>query len=74
MCTSGKESDLDFTDKLAAEVLEIIATTASSEIQSQLNDNINWIKSAKRNKLVVGSQARILYANARRPNKNCRSI
>jgi urocanate hydratase len=64
VCTSGKETDLDFTDQLAGHVLEEIARNAQPEIQSQLQDNINWIKSAKANKLVVGSQARILYANA----------
>lgn len=64
VCTSGKESDLDYTDKLAQEVLEKISQTADAEIKSQLADNINWIRSAKANKLVVGSQARILYANA----------
>jgi urocanate hydratase len=64
VCTSGKESDLDFTDQLAGQVLEEMARNAQQETQSQLKDNINWIKSAKANKLVVGSQARILYANA----------
>jgi urocanate hydratase len=64
VCTSGKEADLDYTDKLAAEVLEKMYQTSDAEIKSQLADNINWIKSAKANKLVVGSQARILYANS----------
>lgn len=64
VCTSGKETDLDFTDQLAGHVLEELARNAQPEIQSQLQDNINWIKSAKANKLIVGSQARILYANA----------
>lgn len=64
VCTSGMESDLDYTDQLAKEVLENIAKNASVEIQSQLQDNIHWIKSAKQNRLVVGSQARILYANS----------
>ncbi|MCW5910955.1 MAG: urocanate hydratase [Cyclobacteriaceae bacterium] len=64
VCASGKESDLDYTDKLAQEVLEKLLSTASEEIKSQLADNIQWIKSAKANKLVVGSQARILYAHA----------
>ncbi|MBL7861772.1 MAG: urocanate hydratase [Cyclobacteriaceae bacterium] len=64
VCTSGKEADLDYTDQLAAEVLETMASSAAPEIQSQLNDNIHWIKSAKANKLVVGSKARILYAHA----------
>jgi urocanate hydratase len=64
VCTSGKESDLDYTDKVAQEVLEQINQSSDLEIKSQLADNINWIKAAKANKLVVGSQARILYANS----------
>lgn len=64
VCTSGKQEDLDYTDQLAGEVLTTISKTASKEIQSQLSDNINWIKAAKQNKLVVGSKARILYADA----------
>lgn len=64
VCTSGKSEDLDYTDQLAAEVLEAMLKNADSEIQSQLKDNIAWIKSAKSNRLVVGSQARILYANS----------
>jgi len=64
VCTSGKQEDLDYTDQLAREVLEGIATTAPAEIQSQLQDNIQWIKHAKENNMVVGSKARILYADA----------
>ncbi|MEO7991314.1 MAG: urocanate hydratase [Chryseolinea sp.] len=64
VCTSGKDTDLDFTDHLAKDVLEEISKTAPQEIQSQLNDNIQWIKQAKSNRLVVGSKARILYADA----------
>ncbi len=64
VCTSGNDADLDKTDALAAQVLEEILKTAPEEIQSQLSDNINWIKAAKTNKLVVGSKARILYADA----------
>ncbi|HTJ52447.1 MAG TPA: urocanate hydratase [Cyclobacteriaceae bacterium] len=64
VCTSGKTEDLDFTDAIAAEVLEEIAKTSPPEIESQLKDNIKWIRQAKQNKLVVGSQARILYADA----------
>src|SRR5258708_16415004 len=64
VCTSGKQEDLDFTDQLAADILSEIYLTAPKEIQSQLTDNINWIKAAKSNKLVVGSKARILYADA----------
>ena len=64
VCTSGLESDLDITDALAAEVLDSIAAHAPSEIQQQLADNSRWIKLAKSNQLVVGSKARILYADA----------
>ncbi len=64
VCTSGKQEDLDYTDQVAADVLSEIYKTAPKEIQSQLTDNINWIKAAKTNKLVVGSKARILYADA----------
>lgn len=64
VCTSGKTEDLDYTDQLAAVVLEDMLRHSSPEIQSQLNDNIHWIQSAKANRLVVGSQARILYANS----------
>jgi urocanate hydratase len=65
VCTSGKQEDLDHTDQLALEVLEELKKSASDEILFQLTDNINWIKGAKANKLVVGSKARILYADAR---------
>jgi len=64
VCTSGKQEDLDYTDQLATEVLETILSSAPDEIHSQLTDNINWIKAAKSNQLVVGSRARILYADA----------
>ncbi len=64
VCTSGLPADLDTTDKIACEVLEEIAKTAPKEIGQQMLDNIRWIKEAKENKLVVGSQARILYADA----------
>lgn len=63
VCTSGKQEDLDTTDALASEVLEQMKKESPSEIQSQLADNILWIKQAKKNKLVVGSKARILYAD-----------
>lgn len=63
VCTSGKEEDLDKTDQIAAEVLEGILKDAPEEIHFQLQDNINWIRAAKKNKLVVGSKARILYAD-----------
>jgi len=64
VCTSGKPEDLATTDLIATEVLQNIALTAPAEIAAQLQDNIHWIKEAGRNKLVVGSQARILYADA----------
>jgi urocanate hydratase len=64
VCTSGKSEDLDKTDLIAQQVLEEIRKTAPAEIRGQLDDNIAWIKQAKQNKLVVGSQARILYADA----------
>ncbi|MFT4733368.1 MAG: urocanate hydratase [Arcticibacterium sp.] len=64
VCASAKSSDLDRTDEIAAEVLQKIMKKAPEEIQLQMQDNITWIKSAKSNQLVVGSQARILYADA----------
>lgn len=64
VCTSSDPKDLDVTDRIAAEVLEKIAINAPKEITNQLQDNIHWIKEASQNKLVVGSQARILYADA----------
>ena len=63
VCTSGRPEDLELTDRLAAEVLEEIRRTAPDEIRGQLDDNIHWIREAGRNRLVVGSQARILYAD-----------
>ena len=63
VCTSGRTKDLEMTDRLAAEVLEEIRKTAPDDIRGQLDDNIHWIREAGRNKLVVGSQARILYAD-----------
>jgi len=62
-CTSCDPDDLAVTDRLAAEVLEQIRETAPADIAGQLDDNIHWIREAARNKLVVGSQARILYAD-----------
>ncbi len=64
ICTSGNPKDLAETDRLALEVLETIYKSAPEEIKQQLSDNIKWIKDAKNNNLVVGSQARILYADA----------
>lgn len=63
-CTSCDPKDLAVTDRLATEVLEEIRKTAPKEIIGQLDDNIHWIKEAQKNNLVVGSQARILYADA----------
>lgn len=63
VCSSAKAEDLDLSDQIAVEVLEEIAATAPKEITQQLKDNIRWIQEAKENKLVVGSQARILYAD-----------
>jgi urocanate hydratase len=64
VCTSGKPEDLDMTDNIAMEVLQKMIAHSPEEIQRQMQDNITWIKGAKENKLVVGSQARILYADA----------
>lgn len=64
VCSSGDEKDLLLTDQLALEVMEKMSENAPEEISQQLQDNINWIKQAADNKLVVGSQARILYADA----------
>ena len=64
VCASGKTEDLAMTDKIACEVLEEIRKNSPKEIQQQMTDNIQWIKGAQENKLVVGSQARILYADA----------
>jgi urocanate hydratase len=64
VCASGKPEDLAKTDAIALAVLEKMAETAPVEIKQQMQDNIKWIKGAQENKLVVGSQARILYADA----------
>lgn len=64
VCTSGKPEDLAKTDAIAAGVLEKILKTATEDIKGQLMDNIHWIKEAGKNRLVVGSQARILYADS----------
>lgn len=63
VCASGCEDDLLLSDRLAAEVLEQMLTEAPSEIHGQLEDNLHWIRKANHNRLVVGSQARILYAD-----------
>ena len=64
VCTSGNPKDLEITDQIACDVLEEMMLTSPKEIQQQMADNIKWIKGAQENKLVVGSQARILYADA----------
>jgi urocanate hydratase len=64
VCTSGKTEDLQITDGIALKVMEQIKTEAPEEIQQQMQDNITWIREAEQNKLVVGSKARILYADA----------
>ena len=64
VCASGNAEDLDKTDAIAASVLQKLMENSPEEIQLQMQDNITWIKNAKSNKMVVGSQARILYADA----------
>ena len=64
VCASGNPKDLDTTDAIAEKVLEELKENAPEEIQQQMDDNIRWIKGAKENELVVGSQARILYADS----------
>jgi len=65
VCTSGKIEDLRASDKIAEDVLVELRKNAPSEIQQQLDDNIRWIRQAEKNNLVVGSKARILYADAK---------
>ncbi|MFK8037460.1 MAG: urocanate hydratase [Crocinitomicaceae bacterium] len=64
VCATGKPKDLAKTDEIACQVLEKLKLNSPAEIQQQMADNIQWIKGAQENKLVVGSQARILYADA----------
>jgi len=64
VCTSGKPEDLEISDNIAADVLEKMTASSPDEISQQMRDNIHWIREAQKNKLVVGSQARILYADA----------
>ena len=64
VCSSNNPTDLEITDRIASEILEEIMKNSPEEIQLQMSDNINWIKAAGENKMVVGSQARILYADA----------
>jgi urocanate hydratase len=63
VCASGKPEDLQATDTIAAQVIEEMLLSAPSEIRGQLQDNLLWVREAQKNKLVVGSQARILYAD-----------
>ncbi len=64
VCSSCKQEDLDKTDAIACEVLEKLAINAPEDTKQQMMDNIQWIKAAKENELVVGSKARILYADS----------
>ncbi len=64
VCTSADPKDLAYTDQLATEVLEKLKLESPLEVQQQMDDNIHWIRNAQTNNLVVGSQARILYADA----------
>ncbi|KGN79089.1 urocanate hydratase [Porphyromonadaceae bacterium COT-184 OH4590] len=64
VCTSGKAEDLAITDRIAAQIQEEILKDAPKEIVNQVKDNIHWVKEADKNRLVVGSQARILYADS----------
>lgn len=64
VCASGKQKDLDKTDRIAAKVLKKLMKKSPKEIKLQMQDNITWIENAKSNKMVVGSKARILYADA----------
>ncbi|MBG38055.1 MAG: hypothetical protein CMP72_03425 [Flavobacteriales bacterium] len=64
VCSSGKQEDLDITDSIACEVLEKLVINAPDDTRQQMKDNIQWIKAAKENNLVVGSKARILYADS----------
>ncbi len=64
VCTSGDPNDLETTDKIASDILEELMNESPAPIKSQMADNIQWIKGAQENRLVVGSQARILYADA----------
>lgn len=65
VCTSGNPNDLETTDQIAERVLRDLAENSPSEIKQQMEDNIHWIHEAGKNKLVVGSQARILYADCK---------
>jgi urocanate hydratase len=65
VCTSSMPEDLQETDRIAAQVLEALSRQAPDDIRDQMLDNLHWIRQARQNNLVVGSQARILYADAR---------
>jgi len=65
VCTSGNPKDLETTDQIAEQVLRALSENSHSEIKQQMEDNIHWIHEAGKNKLVVGSQARILYADCK---------
>ena len=64
VCSSNKPSDLEVTDKIAVDTLRELIKQSPDQIKQQMNDNIHWIEEAAKNKLVVGSQARILYADS----------
>ena len=64
VCSSGRQKDLDITDSIACDILQKLAVEAPKDTKQQMEDNIQWIKAAKQNKLVVGSKARILYADS----------
>ena len=74
VCSSGNPADLKKSDEIAAKVLEEILAEAPEEVQGQLRDNIHWIKEAGNNNLVVGSQARILYADCEGRTKIARAF
>ncbi len=74
VCASGKEEDLDKDRCHCHGSASEIKANAPEEIQQQMQDNIKWIEGARANKLVVGSQARILYADAQGQNRNCKSF
>ena len=63
VCTSGDPEDLEKTDAIAADVLKSMLEEATPDIRQQINDNLRWIEQAGKNNMVVGSQARILYAD-----------
>ncbi len=65
VCTSSDPKDLAVTDRIAAEVLEQLVAEAPQEIKGQLEDNLHWIREAEGHQMVVGSQARILYADCK---------